>query len=87
MSERRHSRVLQSPLADSRAAGLSNKKGRPLWGRLGPKVDPTGVRKDRRPIIDINEVRATVADTSRDIHMDQRRWGTACEWSSAGRCR
>ena len=78
VSERQHSRLLQSPLAArrgvphayTRAAGLSDERGRPLWGRLGRQVDPTGVRKDRRPIIDINEVRAAVTDTSRHIQMD-----------------
>jgi hypothetical protein len=29
-------------------------------------VDPTGVRKDRRPIIDVNQVRAAVAAALRD---------------------
>jgi len=53
--------------AYTRAAGLSDEKGRALWGRLGRKVDPTGVRKDRRPIIDINEVRAAVAAALRDV--------------------
>lgn len=45
----------------TRAAGMLDATGRALWGRLGRKVDPTGVRKDRRPIIDINEVRRRVA--------------------------
>jgi hypothetical protein len=45
----------------TRAAGISDERGRALWGRLGRKVDPTGVRKDRRAIIDISEVRAGVA--------------------------
>jgi hypothetical protein len=50
----------------TRAAGLSDETGRALWGRLGRKVDPTGVRKDRRPIIDVNQVRAAVASLLRD---------------------
>jgi hypothetical protein len=52
--------------AYTRAAGLSDVTGRALWGRLGRKVDPTGVRKDRRPIIDVNQVRAAVAAALRD---------------------
>jgi hypothetical protein len=52
--------------AYTRAAGLSDETGRALWGRLGRKVDPTGVRKDRRPIIDVNQVRAAVAAALRD---------------------
>ena len=34
---------------------------RALWGRVGRKVDPTGTRKDRVPIIDVGYVRAEVA--------------------------
>ena len=52
--------------AYTRAAGLSDEAGRALWDRLGRKVDPTGVRKDRRPIIDVNQVRAAVAAALRD---------------------
>jgi hypothetical protein len=50
----------------TRSAGLTDEKGRSLWGKLGRKVDPTGVRKDRRPIIDVNQVRAAVAAALRD---------------------
>jgi N-acetyl-anhydromuramyl-L-alanine amidase AmpD len=32
-----------------------------LWGKLGRKVDPTGTRADRVPIIDIDAVRRAVA--------------------------
>ena len=32
-------------------------KRRELWGTTGRKVDPTGLRADRRPIIDVDEVR------------------------------
>lgn len=35
-------------------------KRRELWGRLGRKVDPTGQRKDGRPVIDLSEVRDRV---------------------------
>jgi hypothetical protein len=52
--------------AYTRAAGMSDVTGRALWGQLGRKVDPTGVRKDRRPIIDVNQVRAAVAAALRD---------------------
>jgi hypothetical protein len=50
----------------TRAVGLSDAKARALWGRLGRKVDPTGVRKDARPIIDVNQMRAAVAAALRD---------------------
>jgi N-acetyl-anhydromuramyl-L-alanine amidase AmpD len=50
----------------TRAAGMSDVRGRAFWGRLGRKVDPTGVRKDARPIIDVNQVRAAVAAALRD---------------------
>ncbi|HEY5218539.1 MAG TPA: N-acetylmuramoyl-L-alanine amidase [Gemmatimonadaceae bacterium] len=33
---------------------------RELWGRLGRKVDPTGQRKDGRPIVGLAEVKARV---------------------------
>jgi hypothetical protein len=45
----------------TRAAGRRDEDGRPLWGHLGRKVDPTGCRPDRRPIIDVNLVRLAVA--------------------------
>jgi hypothetical protein len=47
--------------AYTRAAGFSDATGRARWGRLGRKVDPMGVRRDGRPIIDVNQVRAAVA--------------------------
>ena len=34
---------------------------RALWGKLGRKVDPTGTRHDRVPVIDLNCVRRKVA--------------------------
>ena len=43
--------------ATTRAAGMSDERGRQLWGRGGRKVDPTGVRKDRVPIINVAQVR------------------------------
>ena len=43
--------------AYTRAAGIPDARGTTLWGKLGRKVDPTGVRKDRHPIIDITAVR------------------------------
>jgi N-acetyl-anhydromuramyl-L-alanine amidase AmpD len=39
----------------------SNTQDARLWGRGGRKVDPTGVRKDGNPIIDVSAVRAQVA--------------------------
>ena len=35
---------------------------RELWGQLGRKVDPTGQRRDGRPIIDVAGIRRRVAD-------------------------
>ena len=35
---------------------------RESWGTLGRKVDPTGQRRDGRPIIDVGNVRRLVAD-------------------------
>jgi hypothetical protein len=40
----------------------ANTPRRELWGTLGRKVDPTGQRRDRRPIIDVAEVRRRVAE-------------------------
>ena len=36
-------------------------KNKRLWGQLGRKVDPTGQRKDRKPIIDLNALRAQLS--------------------------
>ena len=36
-------------------------RNRTLWGKLGRKADPTGIRKDGRPIIDTDVVRRMVA--------------------------
>ena len=44
----------------TRAAGMSDARGRGLWGKLGRKVDPTGVRADGRPILDVDLVRREV---------------------------
>ena len=44
----------------TRAAGMRDENARPLWGELGRKVDPTGHRKDRLPILDVEAVRAAV---------------------------
>ena len=35
---------------------------RELWGRPGRKVDPTGQRPDRKPIVDVAEVRRRVKE-------------------------
>jgi N-acetyl-anhydromuramyl-L-alanine amidase AmpD len=40
---------------------------RALWGTLGRKVDPTGTRADRRPIIDVAAVRRDTAAMQRDV--------------------
>ena len=45
----------------TRDAGMSDERGRALWGRLGRKVDPTGVRRDRLRIVDVSAIRRAVA--------------------------
>ena len=45
----------------TRAAGLSDARGRAHWGQVGRKVDPTGTRRDARPVIDLVRLRAVVA--------------------------
>jgi hypothetical protein len=45
----------------TRAAGIPESRARLLWGTPGRKVDPTGVRKDGRKIIDVGAVQAEVA--------------------------
>ncbi len=45
----------------TRAAGIADKVAKSMWGRLGRKVDPTGQRHDRRPIIALDGVRSRVA--------------------------
>ena len=52
--------------AYTRAAGMSDESGRVLWGGVGRKVDPTGVRRDGVSIIDAECVRAVVAVRLRD---------------------
>jgi len=47
--------------ATTREAQMSDEKGRPLWGKLGRKVDPTGQRTDKRKIIDMDAVRRELA--------------------------
>ena len=36
-------------------------KNRALWGRVGRKVDPTGTRGDRVPIIDVSTIRELIS--------------------------
>jgi hypothetical protein len=45
----------------TRAAGMADERGRTLWGKLGRKVDPTGVRADGVPVLDVAVVRARVS--------------------------
>ena len=45
----------------TRAAGIPESRARLLWGMVGRKVDPTGVRKDGRKIIDVRAVQEEVA--------------------------
>lgn len=61
----------------TRAAGIPEARARLLWGTLGRKVDPTGVRPDGRKIIDVRAVQAKVALLLRAYgHPDDRsdRW-------------
>jgi hypothetical protein len=44
----------------TQSAGISDAKGRLLWGKLGRKVDPTGQRRDGKKILDVTEVRVRV---------------------------
>ena len=48
----------------TRAAGMSDERGGALWGKRGRKVDPTGVRKDRVPIINVDEIVRRVSEES-----------------------
>ena len=54
--------------ASTREAGMTDEKGRSLWGTLGRKVDPSGVRPDGRRIIDVNLVREVVASALHEAH-------------------
>src|SRR5438045_3313945 len=54
----------------TRAAGIRESRARLLWGAIGRKVDPTGVRADGRKIIDVRAVQAEVA-----LRLGGR-WGT-----------
>ena len=45
----------------TRAAGISEHHARLLWGTVGRKVDPTGVRHDGRKIIDLGALQVKVA--------------------------
>ena len=45
----------------TRAVGMGDERGSGLWGKGGGKVDPTGVRGDGVPIIDLTRVRGAVA--------------------------
>ena len=54
----------------TRAAGIPESRARLLWGTVGRKVDPTGVRADGRKIIDVRAVQTEVA-----LRLGGR-WGT-----------
>jgi len=45
----------------TRAAGIPESRARLLWGTVGRKVDPTGVRADGKKIIDVRAVQAEVS--------------------------
>lgn len=64
----------------TRAAGIPEARARLLWGAVGRKVDPTGVRKDGRKIIDVSAVQEEVArrlGVSPTPSHPERRDGTA----------
>lgn len=46
--------------ATTREAGMSDQVASARWGRLGRKQDPTGLRGDKRPIVDMTHVRTEV---------------------------
>jgi hypothetical protein len=60
----------------TRAAGIPEARARLLWGTVGRKVDPTGVRADGRKIIDVHAVQAEVARRL-GCHPEERREGSA----------
>lgn len=43
--------------APRQPAGMPDARGAALWGELGRKVDPTGVRRDGTPILAVETVR------------------------------
>jgi hypothetical protein len=45
----------------TRDEGISDAKARALWGKLGRKVDPKGVRADGQAVVDVHAIRAAVA--------------------------
>lgn len=44
----------------TREAGMSDQVASARWGRLGRKQDPTGLRGDKRRIVDMTHVRTEV---------------------------
>lgn len=46
----------------TRTAGIADKDGEKLWGKLGRKIDPTGSRADGVPILDVKAARRGVAE-------------------------
>jgi hypothetical protein len=45
----------------TRAVGIDDARGRRMWNKVGRKADPTGVRADRKPIVDLAELRNRVS--------------------------
>lgn len=66
----------------TRAAGIPESRARLLWGTVGRKVDPTGVRKDGRKIIDVLAVQLEVARRLSD-HPEQNGAGHPASFGSA----
>ena len=52
----------------TRAAGYADAHGRALWGKVGRKVDPTGVRTDGVPVLDVATMRTRVSDMLRGAY-------------------
>jgi hypothetical protein len=66
----------------TRAAGIPESRARLLWGTVGRKVDPSGVRKDGRKIIDVLAVQLEVARRLSD-HPEQNGAGHPESFGSA----
>jgi len=63
--------------ATTRAAGIADHRGQKLWGNGGRKVDPTGVRADGVPVVDVADVRKRVAAGLAAVTVSER-GGAAC---------
>jgi hypothetical protein len=66
----------------TRAAKIPESRARLLWGTLGRKVDPTGVRRDGKKIIDVAAVQEEVARRLGDARAVANRQPEADEGSA-----